>query len=257
MRIATFVFWSAVAVGATPAFAQEERPHLGPQFEQRFDELTKWLRDYHAWEQWFELWGNRVAHDFNDREIWDRKKRPEPPAWLEEACRDFIDTEGLLASACDILRNWDEQPLLVLQRRRSSLVTSAGRPDDRVVKSSFFQRVHLTGLWTQAQFPATSLYGIVGMQISVVEVGRYTLPAVGVLLVMVPDAAGGHDWKPATTLGVGVRICDFVPPLFRKPASLHLNIARTSIHGLRDERFLPGATNVSLIGLSLSRRRGR
>ena len=34
---------------------------MAPEFEQRFDELAKWLRDYHAWEKWFELWGNRVA----------------------------------------------------------------------------------------------------------------------------------------------------------------------------------------------------
>ena len=39
-------------------------------------------------------------------------------------------------------------------------------------KSSFFQRVHLTGLWTRAQYPGTPVYGIVGMQISVLETGR-------------------------------------------------------------------------------------
>jgi hypothetical protein len=255
MRIATFVLGSVLMAGAPPAFAQEAQPLLGPQFEQRYEELAKWLREYHAWEQWLELWGNRVAHNFNDQEIWERKKRPEPPVWLEEACRDYIDTEGLLASGCYILRNWDEQPLLILQRRRVSLVTSGGRPDDQVVKSSFFQRVHLTGLWTQAQFPATPLYGIVGMQVSVVEVGRYTLPAMGVMLVMVPDGAGGHDWKPATTLGLGYRICDFVPPLFRKQASLHINIARMSIHGVRDERIAPGAMNATFVGLSVSRKR--
>jgi hypothetical protein len=249
MRIATFVLCSVLMAGAAPAFAQEAQPLLGPQFEQRSEELAKWLREYHAWEQWFALWGNRVAHKFNDQD------RPEPPVWLEEACRDYIDTEGLLATPCYILRNWDEQPLLVLQRRSVSLVTSSGRPDDQVVKSSFFQRVHLTGLWTQAQFPATPLLGIVGMQVSVVEVGRLTLPAMGVMLVMVPDGAGGHDWKPATTLSLGYRICDFVPPVFRKQASLHINIARMSIHGVRDERIIPGGMNVSFVGLSVSGKR--
>jgi len=80
-------------------------------------------------------------------------------------------------------------------------VTSGGPVNDKVLKSSFFQRVHLTGLWTQARYPAMPVYGIVGMQVAVFEVGRYTLPAIGVMVVMAPDGKAGHDWKPATTLG--------------------------------------------------------
>ena len=96
------------------------------------------------------------------------------------------------------------------------MVTSGGKVDDKVVKSSFFQRVHLTGLWVQARYPATPAYGIVGMQVGVVETGRFTLPAVGVMVVMIPDGDGGHDWKPATTLGFGYRLFDFVPPLIEE-----------------------------------------
>ena len=55
-------------------------------------------------------------------------------------------------------------------------------------------------------------YGIVGMQIGVVEVGRFTLPAIGVMVVTVPDGDGGHAWRPATTLGFGYLIGNFVPP---------------------------------------------
>ena len=218
---------------------------------------AKWLREYHAWERWFEQWGNRVARNFNDQLIWERKKRPEPPVWLEAECQGYFGSDGLLASACDILRNWDDQPLLILQRRRSSLATSGGKVDDKVVKSSFFQRVHLTGLWMQARYPATPVYGIVGMQIGVFEAGRFTLPAIGVMVVMIPDGEGGHDWKPATTLGFGYRICDFVPPFIKKQASLHFNIARTSIHGVQDERILPGMIQTYLFGLSVSAKRRR
>jgi hypothetical protein len=250
-------FLSVLAVSAAPASAQAQEVVLGTQLEQqRFDELAKWLRQYYAWEEWFEQWGNRVAHNFNDQPIWERKKRPEPPDWLEEDCQGFLGANPLLDTACYILRHWDEQPLQILQRRHSSLVRSGGKVDDKVVKTSFFQRVHLTGLWTRAQYPATQLYGIVGMQISVFELGRYTLPAVGVMLVMVPDGDGGHDWKPATTVGVGVRICDFVTPFVRKQASLHVNVARTSIHGVRDERVLP-AMSVNFIGFSISGKRRR
>jgi len=247
---------SLLVVGPTPASAQSEELGNGQVSEQKLDELTQWIRLYNEWEEWFELWGNRVARNFNDQPIWKRKKRPDPPVWLEEACQGFLGAQPLLEHACDILRHWDQQPLEILQRRNSSLVRSGGKVDDKIVKSSFFQRVHLTGLWTRAQYPATRLYGVIGMQISVFEFGRYTLPAVGVMLVMIPDGEGGHDWKPATTVGVGIRLFDFVTPFVRKPASLHLNVARTNIHGVHDERVLP-AMNVNFVGFSVSGKRRR
>ena len=120
-----------------------------------------------------------------------------------------------------------------------------------MVKTSFFHRVHVTGLWLQARYPAQPAYGIVGMQVGVFETGRFTLPAVGVMLVMIPHADGSHEWKPATTLGFGYRICDFVAPALRKPVSLHFNIARTTFHGVQDE-FVPVMSTVNLFGLSVS-----
>jgi hypothetical protein len=259
MKIAASVVLSGLVVSAAPAFAQGQEPELGlgPGFEQRFDELSEWLREYYAWERWFEQWGNRVARNFNDDVIWERKKRPDPPVWLAAECQGFVGSDGVLASACDILRNWDDRPLRILQRRSPSLVTSAGNVNDKVVKSSFFQRLHLTGLWLRAQYPATPVYGIVGMQIGVIEVRRFTLPAVGVMVMMVPDGEGGHDWKPATTLGFGYRIVDVVLPVINKPASLHFNIARTSIHGVRDERIFQGSLNLNFFGLSVSGRKRR
>jgi hypothetical protein len=137
------------------------------------------------------------------------------------------------------------------------VATSGGKAADTVVKTSFFQRLHLTGLWVRAQYPSTPVYGVVGMQIGVVEVGRLTLPATGVMLVMLPDGRGGHDWKPATTIGLGYRLFDFIPPRQKKPFSLHVNVASTHIHGLRDEPFMSGRTNIGFVGFSVSGRRGR
>ena len=96
-----------------------------------------------------------------------------------------------MATACNILLTWDEQPMQIIRRRDSPVTTSGGKVADTVVKSSFFQRVHLAGLWTRAQYPGTPVYGIVGMQIAVLEIGRYTLPATGVMLVMVLTARAG------------------------------------------------------------------
>jgi hypothetical protein len=255
MKIAMLV-WLALMAGAAPAFAQNEELVLAPEFEQKLDELAKWLKDYEAWEKWFELWGNRVQHNFDDQPIYERKKRPEPPVWLEAECQDDLITDGLFANACFILRRWDEHPLLIVQRRSSSFATSGARANDDVPKRSFFQRVHLTGLWMEARYPATPAYGIVGMQVGVFEVGRFTLPAVGVMVVMVPEGDGGLAWKPATTLGFGYWLCDFVPPFMKTRAGLHFNVARTQIHG-QGGPVVPTTTSVHLFGLSVSAKRRR
>ena len=113
---------SLLVVGPTPASAQSEELGNGQVSGKKLDELTQWIRLYNEWEEWFELWGNRVARNFNDQPIWERKKRPDPPVWLEEACQGFLGAQPLLERACDILRHWDEQPLQILQRRNSSLV---------------------------------------------------------------------------------------------------------------------------------------
>ena len=257
LAIAILVLVPALAASAAQVRAQELAQTPAPSAEQKSDELTKWLKEYRAWEKWFEQWGNRVERNFNNDQIWTRKKRPEPPVWLAQACREDLVVDDQLASACNILVTWDDQPMQILRRRGLPVATSGGQVADKVVKSSFFQRVHLTGLWTRAQYPGSPVYGIVGMQISVLEIGRYTLPATGVMLVMVPDGAGGHDWKPATTLSFGYRLFDFMAPLHKTPVSLHINIARTHIHGIQDEPILSERSNINFIGFSLSGKRRR
>jgi hypothetical protein len=242
---------------AAPVRAQSQTQVPVPSLEQRSEELSKWLKEYREWEQWFEVWGNRVARNASDFLIWERKQRPHPPAWLADACSDELVVDEQLATACHILRTWDDQPIQIIQRRGSAVRTSAGNIADTVVKSSFFHRIHLTGLWTRAQYPGTPVYGIVGMQISVFETGRLTLPATGVMLVMVSDGGGGYDVRPASTVGFGYRLFDFMAPIHKKPVSLHLNVARSHIHGLRDERLISGSANVSFVGFSVSRRRHR
>ena len=244
--------WLVLVPVLTSAQEQERPPG---SFETRLDALNEWLRDYRAWEKWFEQWGNRVAHNFDNRPIWDRKPRPKPPVWLDAECQGYLGADEPLVSACYILEHWDEHPVLILQRRRSSR-TPSGQAVETVVKTSFFRRVHVTGLWLQARYPAATAYGIVGMQIGVIETGRFTLPTLGAMVVMIPDGQGGNHWKPATTLGVGYRLFDFVPPLLRRPASVHFNLARTNLHGVPDE-IHPGIQEVYLFGLSLSPTRRR
>lgn len=249
------VVWLALVACAVPARAQDRAGVPASEFDERLAELATWLQEYEAWERWFEMWGNRVARNFNDRPLFERRQRPTPPAWLGGECQYDWAGDGLMPTACHILRHWDEQPLRILQRRDSSLITSSGRADDRIVKSSFLQRVHVTGLWMEARYPATPAYGVVGMQIGVFEAGRFTLPAVGVMVVVTPDGQGGHAWRPATTVGFGYRLLDFVPPLLRMQASLHLNVATVQLHGGHEAEPLSGFGKVNLFGLSVSTRR--
>ena len=242
------VLWLALLPTASALAQEQERPVS--TFEQRLDTLAVWLKEYRAWERWFEQWGNRVARNFQEQPIWERKERPTPPFWLEAECRGYLGADEPLATACYILERWDEHPRLILQRVQLGLAQGP-QAGETVTKTSFLHRVHLTGLWMQARYPAASAYGIVGMQVGVIEVGRFTLPAIGVMLVMMEDGQGGYLWQPTTTVGVGFRICDFVPPLIRKRASLHFNVARTNHIG-RADGIHPGMVDVNLLGLSVS-----
>ena len=61
--VAVLVVASALAGSAAPARAQEQAPVPVSSVEQRSEELSTWLKEYRAWEKWYELWGNRVARN--------------------------------------------------------------------------------------------------------------------------------------------------------------------------------------------------
>jgi hypothetical protein len=94
MKIAVFVVLAGLAVNAAPAIAQEHDLVLGPEFEQRFDELEKWLKEYHAWEEWFEQWGNRLARNFNDDLIGSVRSVPNRPPGSRRSVRGIWASMG-------------------------------------------------------------------------------------------------------------------------------------------------------------------
>ena len=130
LAIAMLVFVSALAASAAPVRAQEQTQAPAPSTEPRSAELAKWLKEYREWEKWFEQWGNRVQKNYNNDQIWTRKKRPEPPAWLQGACQDDLVFDEQMATACNILITWDEEPMQIMRRRDSPVTTSAGKPAD-------------------------------------------------------------------------------------------------------------------------------
>ena len=217
------------------------------ELQQRYEELVTWLGEYNSWEEWMLRWGNRVAFNSAGGIIKDRPTRPDPPAWLAEDCQHSLSVEGKLADACRILARWDGIGQLILQQRHLGGLTTT----DVAKKTSFLQRIHFSGGWVPAQLPAPKVYLVAGMQVGIVEVGRATLPAVGVGLMAIADGEGGYEWKPATIIGIGYRLASFGFPWVNREANLHFNIARATIHGSRN---LPIGFDPSqnLIGLSLT-----
>ena len=246
-RFSTALCFVLLLVAPGLSVAQNVSPPDAALQIERYDELVAWLDEYKHWEAWILRWGNRVAFNAAGGMIKDRPVRPDPPEWLAADCAQSISTEGKLAEACRILAQWDGITQLLLQQRHGGWLP----PAEVEKKTSFLQRVHLSGGWVPAQLPAPSVYLVAGMQVGIIEVGRATLPAVGVGLMAVADGDGGYDWKPATVIGIGYRLASFGFPWVNREANLHINIARATIHGTSS---LPMGFDPSqnLIGFSLT-----
>jgi hypothetical protein len=195
--------------------------------QERYDAMVTWLAEYQEWEDWIAKWGNRVAFNTAGGIIKDRPQRPQPPEWLWEDCRSVLSADGKLGEACEVLEHWNDRGEFYIRQRRAVVVTAK----EAEPKSSFLQRIHLSAGWVPAQLPAPSVYLVAGMHVGVVEIGRATLPNVGVGLMAVDDGAGGYEWKPATVIGIGYRITSFAFPAIKRQANLHINVARATIHG--------------------------
>jgi hypothetical protein len=241
-------------IPSTALWAQTPAPEPVPQpvLDERYAELTHWLAAYHEWEAWTLKWGNKIAYNAAGGLIKHRPVRPEPPEWLWEDCRVVLAAEGKLGEACEVLAHWDDLNPTILNRSHVGGLTATDVP----VKSSFLQRIHLSGGWVPAQMPAPKVYLVAGMQVGIVEVGRATLPAIGVGLIALNDGSGGYEWKPATLIGIGYRLASFPFPWVKRQANLHINIARATIHGMRS---VPVGIDPSqnLVGFSLTFNKAR
>lgn len=247
------VLFFGVASAAAAQTARATHVPLPPTVvDTRVVELRTWLAEYKQWEAWTRRWGNRIAYNAAGGVIKKRSIRPEPPAWLRDECEQLLDSDGALGEACAILARWDSLYDGLISGRSAG----SAPPSDVPVKSSLLRRVHLTGGWVPAQLPAPKVYLVAGMQVGIVEVGRATLPAVGVGLIAMADGSGGYEWKPATVIGVGYRLTSFAFPGIKRHSHLHINVARVTIHG---SRTIPVGIDPSqnLIGFSLTFNKAR
>jgi hypothetical protein len=246
IAFSAFLFFLAPAVCLAQA---STTPPAETVLQERHDELLVWLDSYKQWEQWILKWGNKIAHNSAGGIVKTRPARPEPPVWLWADCSSVLSADGALDEACQILARWESVSELLL--RQNYMGGSGLQATDVEPKSSFLQRVHLSGGWVPAQLPAPKVYLVAGMQVGIVEVGRATLPAVGVGVMAVADGNGGYEWKPATVIGIGYRLASFGFPWINREANLHINIARATIHGVKS---MPIGLDPSqnLIGFSLT-----
>ncbi len=206
--------------------------------DQQIQELHQWVRDFTAWQAWADRWLNR-RQPGKWASFVDRKKKPDPPMWLDDACALFGD-DPQLSEACNLLPTWRQDPIAA----RNSRIAAAGLlQQEAVTKTAWWQHVHLDGLWSTTQVHAT-VFGLFGAHVGADVVGRVQVfIAPGILLVSVPAFSGNRELRPATDWGVSYR-------LFRVGQStVHFNLVHAWVFAGGTSVFNP---NMTLAGFSVS-----
>lgn len=209
--------------------------------------IERWTHDYLAWKAWFAEWRNkREPSLFGTR---DRRQRPEPPVTLLAACPVSVEETGPLATACALLEEWSRND--VVTEIISQQIASARAQKENDQKTVWWQHVHLDALWPMTQ-GTTGVLGVLGLHTTIDLTGRIELfLAPGAILMRVPSPSGNGQWKPATDWGFSYRLANFTMPRTRRPATLHLNLARVWFIG--GSETIPGVHNdMYLAGFSLT-----
>jgi hypothetical protein len=218
-------------------------------------ELDAWLKQVRRWQQADKRWHNGPAHDPFGRVV-GRVEQPVPPSWLDARCalfpRSAIATLGApLGPACRILEGLEEDAAAGAIRAST---TSARTAAEKLVKDTFFTRVHLDGLWTSTSTDYR-LYGLVGSHISLVDVGRVQFfGPPGVILLSVPDASGGRAIRVGYTWGMSVRLKDLRLLSPTNNTTLFLTVTKVWVSGNNPyDRLSPGGYDIA--GFSLAPRK--
>jgi hypothetical protein len=228
-------------------------PHELTAAERR--ELDAWLRSMRDWQHDDKRWHNEPAHDPFGHVV-DRAARPAPPPWLEARCAPYPASalaalDAPLGPACRLLAGLDEDAATGAIRATTTASRSAA---EKLVKDTFFTRVHLDGLWTSTSTDYR-FYGLVGSHISLVDVGRVQFfGPPGVILLSVPDGRGSREIRTGYTWGLSVRLNDLRLFSPTKNMTLFLSVTKVWITGGNAyERLGPGGFDIA--GFSLAPRR--
>jgi hypothetical protein len=190
------------------------------QSARRLRELRRWIADYDHWKRWYETWRNRREPGWVHQR--DRRHRPDPPVWLDDACRELAEDQGVLVDACRLLADWKDEPVVTEMRQR---MADAQAQREMPTKDMWWEHVHLDALWTMTEVRA-NVFGVLGMHATVDVAGRFQIfVAPGAILLNLPNGRS-REWRPATDWGMAYRMFDFTFPGTDRRASLHLNLAR-------------------------------
>jgi len=215
---------------------------------ERLVEVQRWVTEFRSWQKWDAQWHNKKEPGWLGAR--ERRKRPDPPVWLAAECADASLEQGLLASACRALIDWNDDEI-VAQLRRDTV--SARTQQEAPTKSLWWEHIHLDALWPMPQW-GSGVLGVVGMHASVDVAGRFQVfVAPGAIVLNLPNGQT-REWKPATDWGIGYRLLDFTFPGTDRRASLNLNLAKAWV--LADPIGAFPAT-VDLLGFSLTFKHGK
>lgn len=119
-----------------------------------------------------------------------------------------------------------------------------------IVKTRFWERIHLDGLWSVTQTGAR-IYGLIGMHITPVSIGRVQFfGPPGIMLLSVPHE-GGRVTKLAYTWGISVELFDFRLPGTDRFAKAHLNVTKAWTFG-GSSNVLAARSGLDVAGLSIT-----
>jgi hypothetical protein len=208
--------------------------------------LQRWTRDYEEWKAWFERWGNRREPGwFSTRE---RRQPPAPPAWLADVCTPpLVDEADATVEGCRALREWARNDYATAAITQNVAQTRADLESPR--KTAWWEHIHLDALWPMTQ-AGSSAFGVCGVHTTLSISKRFQVfLAPGAILMRLPAADGSQTWSPATDWGFSYRLANLRLPGTRRPAALHLNIARVWLLGTS---AVPIERDVYLAGFSLT-----
>jgi hypothetical protein len=221
----------------------------------RREAVALWVEEARDWFAWAKVWFNR-PQPRSLRGFRPRRVQPVAPLWLAEYCADSWLRENeapIFAEACDLHREIATflagRPL----NQQATVTREAEEGDD--TRSRFPERIHLDMGWTVTQIGGRTPVGLLGIHLTLLEVGRvafYGPP--GFLLVLWPDESGDRTLKPAYSWGVSIRLKEFGVPSTEQRAILHLNVSKVWVTGIANAGS-SSTTGLDMAGLSLSWKR--
>ena len=213
--------------------------------------IERWVHDYKEWKAWSAKWRNQAEPGWfgSARE---RRQRPDPPAALATFCAVPLEETGELADACQLFNEWRNDDVATEVIKQQVATTRAQKETED--KSVWWRHVHLDAVWPMTQ-GTSGIWGVVGLHTTIDISGRVELFLTpGAMLMRVPGPTGVDQWKPATDWGLSFRLADFTIPATRRPATLHMNLARVWLLGSMED--VSGTqSNMYLAGFSLTFRK--